>query len=248
MSWTCSRSRRQRRRRRRAGRAGGAGSSRSNRLASSSSSRDGRRQPGQVLGDLAGLLGRQRRPRRRPLGVLLDPARRCGRTRKLSRFMPATISCSCRRCRAQPALGMPSVGCSASARRASRAVTRPSRASKSRCVQRLLERALGPGQVLAEELEVLAEVEDVEVLLVLARAEQVRAQPRAAADHLPELGLRAHQLEEHEVDDLRHVDAGVEHVDRDRDVRRLVLDRRSRRSGSARTSVLKVMTRAKCPA
>ena len=85
---------------------------------------------------------------------------------------------------------------------------------------RLLQLRVG-----AEELEVLAVVEDVEELLVLARAEQVRAEPRAAADHLPELGLRAHQLEEDEVHDLGHVDAGVEHVDRDGDVRRLVLVR-----------------------
>ena len=53
--------------------------------------------------------------------------------------------------------------------------------------QRLLERALGAGQVLAEVLEVAAEVEDEEVLLVLAGPEQVGAQPGAAADHLPEL-------------------------------------------------------------
>ena len=86
--------------------------------------------------------------------------------------------------------------------------------------------------MLAEELEVLAEVEDVEARLVVAGPEQVGAQPGAAAEHLPELGLGPHQLEEHEVDDLGHVDAGVEHVDRDGDVRRLVLGRRSRRSGS----------------
>ncbi len=79
--------------------------------------------------------------------------------------------------------------------------------------------------VLAEELEVLAVVEDVEELLVLPGPEQVGTEPRAAADHLPELGLRAHQLEEDEIHDLRHVDAGVEHVDRDGDVRRLVLVR-----------------------
>ena len=41
--------------------------------------------------------------------------------------------------------------------------------------------------------------------------------PRAAADHLPELDGRLDRLGEDEVDDFRHVDAGVEHVDRDRD-------------------------------
>ena len=54
--------------------------------------------------------------------------------------------------------------------------------------------------------------------------EQVPAQARAAPQHLPELGLRAHHLEEHQVHHLRHVDAGVQHVHRDGDVRRLVLD------------------------
>ena len=89
--------------------------------------------------------------------------------------------------------------------------------------QRLLHGALGTRQVLAEVLEVAAEVEDEEVLLVLARPEQVWAEPGAAADHLPELGLRADHLEEDQVDDLGHVDAGVQHVDADGDVRRLVL-------------------------
>jgi hypothetical protein len=55
--------------------------------------------------------------------------------------------------------------------------------------------------------------------------EEIRAEPRSAPEHLPELGLRADQLEEDEVHHLRDVDAGVEHVDRDGDVRRLVLVR-----------------------
>ena len=71
--------------------------------------------------------------------------------------------------------------------------------------------------------------------LVVAGPEQVGAQPGAAADHLPELGLRPDQLEEHEVDDLGHVDAGVEHVDRDGDVRGLVLDREVVDQALART-------------
>ena len=101
-------------------------------------------------------------------------------------------------------------------------------------------------RVLIEELEVLAEVEDQEVLLVLSRTEQVRAQPRAAADHLPELGLRADDLEEDEVDHLRHVDAGVEHVDRYGDVRGLRRIEKSSISVCA-YSVLKSITRANCP-
>jgi hypothetical protein len=73
--------------------------------------------------------------------------------------------------------------------------------------------------VMVEELEVLAPVEDVEELLVLTWTKQVGAQAGAATEHLPELGFGPHQLEEHEVGDLGDVDAGVEHVDRDGDVR-----------------------------
>ncbi len=74
-----------------------------------------------------------------------------------------------------------------------------------------------------EKVEVAAEVEHAEILLVRARAEQPRAQAGAPADHLPELDLRVHRLEEHQVGHLGHVDAGVEHVHRDGDVRLLVL-------------------------
>ena len=92
-------------------------------------------------------------------------------------------------------------------------------------VQRLLTRPLGAGQVPAEIFEVPAEVEGVEVRLVPTRTEQVRAQPGAAAQHLPELRLRPHWLEEHQIGHLGHVDAGVEHVHRDRHMRRLLRDR-----------------------
>src|SRR4051794_7702138 len=73
---------------------------------------------------------------------------------------------------------------------------------------------------LAEVLEVLAEVEDLELILVLARPEEILSQPCASADHLPELGLRANELEEDEVHDFGYVDSGIEHVDREGDVRR----------------------------
>jgi hypothetical protein len=60
-------------------------------------------------------------------------------------------------------------------------------------------------------------VEDEELGLVLAGPEEVFAQARAAADHLPELHVRLHRLREDQVHHLGHVDAGVEHVDRDGD-------------------------------
>ena len=83
--------------------------------------------------------------------------------------------------------------------------------------QRLLRRGLLLLVLLVEEPEVRPVVEDQELSLVSARAEQVLAQPRAAADHLPELHVGLDRLGEDEVDDLGHVDAGVEHVDRDGD-------------------------------
>ncbi len=78
-------------------------------------------------------------------------------------------------------------------------------------------------RVLTEEFEVLAIVEDVEVLFVVTGAKQAGAQPRAASHHLPEFGLGTHHLEEHQVHHLGHVNAGVEHVHRDGDMRHLLL-------------------------
>ena len=88
--------------------------------------------------------------------------------------------------------------------------------------KRVADRTVGELRVLVEELEILAEIEDVKEFLVLPRPEQIRTEPRAAAEHLPELRFRSDDFEEDQVHDLRHVDAGVEHVDRDGDVRRLV--------------------------
>ena len=79
--------------------------------------------------------------------------------------------------------------------------------------------------MLAEKVEVEAEVEDAEVVLVVPGSEQFGAQPRAAPDHLPELDPRVDRLEEDQVGHLGHVDAGIQHVHGDRDVWRLVLPR-----------------------
>src|SRR5260221_8701684 len=62
------------------------------------------------------------------------------------------------------------------------------------------------------ELEILAEIKDVEKFLVPPWPKQVRAQPRAAAEHLPEFGFRPHDLEKDEVDDLRHINRSEEHT------------------------------------
>lgn len=99
---------------------------------------------------------------------------------------------------------------------------------QSRVEQPLAERghsrSIGRRYVLAEVLKVLAIIEDEEGRLVLAGTEKLRTKPRTASQHLPELGLRADQLEENQVCDLRDVNTGVEHVHRDRNVWSLVLD------------------------
>ena len=83
-----------------------------------------------------------------------------------------------------------------------------------------MPRLLNALWILAEEVEIEAEVEDAEVLFAVVRTEQIRTESRAASDHLPELDLRVDRLEEDQVHDLGNVDAGVEHVHRDGDVRR----------------------------
>ncbi|MCY1181960.1 hypothetical protein D9M73_224950 [compost metagenome] len=71
--------------------------------------------------------------------------------------------------------------------------------------------------LLLEVVEVAVVVEDEEFTLVLAWAEQVGAQARATADHLPELDPGLDRLGEYQVDHFGHIDAGVEHVHRDGD-------------------------------
>ena len=75
--------------------------------------------------------------------------------------------------------------------------------------------------VHAEELKVAAEVENVEFLLVRA-VQQAGAEPGAAANHLPELGLAHNLFEKHQVEHLRHINAGVQHVHGNGDLRQLL--------------------------
>jgi hypothetical protein len=85
--------------------------------------------------------------------------------------------------------------------------------------ERLTEATLGGRWVQAEEFEVAAVVEDEEAPFVVPWPEEVRTEAGPTSDHLPELRLGADLLEEDEVDHVGHVDAGVEHVDRDGNVR-----------------------------
>ena len=64
------------------------------------------------------------------------------------------------------------------------------------------------------EGEIAPVVKDQELTLVLASAEQVFAQPRTAANHLPEFHLALDRLGEDEVHHFGYVDTGVKHVNR----------------------------------
>ncbi len=74
----------------------------------------------------------------------------------------------------------------------------------------------------AEEFEVAAEVEDIELVFILSVYEPF-AEPRSATDHLPEFRLAHDLLEEDKVQNFGHVDTRVEHIDRDCDLRRQLL-------------------------
>src|SRR5262249_15016510 len=68
---------------------------------------------------------------------------------------------------------------------------------------------VGHVRILAEKFEVLTIVKNIKELLVFAWAKEVRTQPGATTNHLPELGLGPHELEKDKVDDLRNINAGV---------------------------------------
>ena len=57
-------------------------------------------------------------------------------------------------------------------------------------------------------------IEDQKLLLVFAPTEQIGTQAGASTNHLPEFDPGLYRLGEHKIDHLRHVDTGVQHVDR----------------------------------
>ena len=69
----------------------------------------------------------------------------------------------------------------------------------------------GLALVHSEELKVAAQVEDVELGFVLP-VYQPRTQTGTPADHLPELRLAHNLLEEHQVQHLGYINAGIQHV------------------------------------
>ena len=94
--------------------------------------------------------------------------------------------------------------------------------------QTLGVRALVAVGFLTEKFKVAAVVEDQKPSFARIfavdgiHAGKGWAEPRTTADHLPELRFAAHFFEEHQIHTLRHIDARVHHIHRDRNKRRLV--------------------------
>ena len=63
-----------------------------------------------------------------------------------------------------------------------------------------------------EESKIIAEIEDIKAVLVRP-VHQTGTKACAASDHLPEFRLAHDLLEKHKVENLRHVHAGVQHID-----------------------------------
>ncbi len=77
-------------------------------------------------------------------------------------------------------------------------------------------------RMLPEKLKVFTKIEDDKLPLMVARTEQIRAKPRAAPDHLPVFGAAAHGFVKQQVGHLRNIDAGVQHIHRNGDLRQFV--------------------------
>ena len=75
-----------------------------------------------------------------------------------------------------------------------------------------------PALVHAKELKVAAEVENIELVLILT-IQQPRTQTGAASNHLPELRFAHDLFKEHQIQHLRHVNAGVQHIHGNSDLR-----------------------------
>ena len=72
--------------------------------------------------------------------------------------------------------------------------------------------------VHAEKLKVAAQIKDIKLLFVFA-VYKPWAQASAPPDHLPELGLAHHLFEEHQIQHLRHINTGIQHIYGNSDLR-----------------------------
>ena len=75
--------------------------------------------------------------------------------------------------------------------------------------------------VHAEELKISAEVKNVKLLFILT-IQKPRTQARTAPDHLPELCLAQNLFEKDQIQNLRHINASVQHIHRNGDLRKFL--------------------------
>ena len=75
--------------------------------------------------------------------------------------------------------------------------------------------------VHAKELKVAAEVKNIELVLILT-IHQPRTQTGATPNHLPEFCLAHDLFEEHQIQHFRHVNAGVQHIHGNGDLRQFL--------------------------
>ena len=141
----------------------------------------------------------------------------CIRTMKFSRFIAATSRWSSV---ANASASAPSGSRSGAARTS---VSNCTRVRKSRAWRGAWSRFSIPSGCSRKKSKLKQKSKTRKSCLSSPGPNRIGAEPRAAPDHLPELDPRVDRLEEDQVGHLGHVDARIEHVHGDRDVRRLVL-------------------------
>ena len=70
----------------------------------------------------------------------------------------------------------------------------------------------------SEKLKVSTKVKNIKLLLILA-IQQARAESCSTSNHLPEFRLTHHLFEKHQVQHLRHINTGIQHIHRDCNLR-----------------------------
>ena len=71
---------------------------------------------------------------------------------------------------------------------------------------------VNPLGILTEEFKISQIVKNVKTRLILTGPEQIFAKPGAPADHLPKLRPGTHLLEEHQIHNFRHINARIQHI------------------------------------
>ena len=73
--------------------------------------------------------------------------------------------------------------------------------------------------VHSEKFKIPTEIKNIKFIFVLS-IKQTRTQSRSTPDHLPELRLAHYLFKENEVHNLRHINSGIQHINRNGDLRK----------------------------